>query len=255
MRILLTNDDGIGAPGLKHLFEALPVAEVVIVAPSHERSGAGASISMFKPLHLKEVNWEGAKAYSLSGTPADCVKLAVEILERPDLILSGINPGSNAGRNLFYSGTVGGVLEGSLHGIPGAAISCIGASQPNFTAARSFVPQVIDFLLSGQLPKGTLLNVNVPPGAVNGMRMARQGLGFYRAVPDRRTHPQGHDYFWLGGEKVSFEEHPESDIQLLDQGYATAVPVRLSELTCPDVYEKSRSTFDQLFSRKTKASS
>ena len=252
-KILLINDDGIHAPGLKHLWKGLAeVGDLLIVAPNTERSGVGQGISMHHPLHLERVDWEGdTPAWSLSGTPADCVKIALSVLldEPPDLILSGINSGSNAGRNTFYSGTIGGVIEGALHNIQGAAISCYDCINPLYEVAEQHLPPLVQFLLNHPLPLGTFLNVNFPPRALEkfkGCRLARQGKSYWKEAPyldasERASH------YWIGGVHAQFEEDAESDIALLEQGYMTAVPISIRELTDQAVLKAKAASFASFF--------
>lgn len=236
--LLLTNDDGIHAPGLKHLWQALSdLGEIVIVAPSQDASGSGVSITSTRPLHLHQVPWEGGcSAWSLNGTPADCVKMALSaVLQRPPtLILSGINQGSNSGRTALYSGTVGGVIEGTLKGIPGIAFSFCDLQVPALTATKPYLREIVTRFLTHPLPKGSLLNVNFPYHSerrIAGLRFAKQGQGYWIESPDKRTHPDGFSYYWLGGKWHSSDEDPASDVALLEQGYITAVPLHIGELT------------------------
>lgn len=252
-RILLVNDDGIHAPGLRHLWEVMKdIADLIIVAPSSERSGAGTSISMHIPLHLIPVSWPGdTPAYSLSGTPADCVKMAfAEVLDTPpDLVLSGINPGSNAGRNVFYSGTIGGAIEGLLHGVPGIALSCESHRDPNYAEVASHVPHLVNYLIKHPLPVDTLLNVNFPKD-IKGLRLAKQGKSFWKEEPDRREHPDGFNYYWLAGRNTVFNEEEESDIALIAKGFAAAVPIKVSELTHEEAMNDHAERFASYFSKK-----
>lgn len=251
--ILLTNDDGIKAPGLKHLWRGLSqIADLSIVAPAVEQSGAGVGITTRTPIHIEEVEWsEETLAWSVTGTPADCVKMAVSVLlERvPDLIVSGINRGSNAGRNVLFSGTVGGAIEGVLRGIPGIAVSSSDLIQPNFEVAEKHVAKIVQYLLEAPLQAGTLLNVNFPSGFpdVKGFRFARQGRGYWVESPDARQHPHGSTYYWLGGRHAEFEEEADSDTALLLQGYATAVPVHVNELTDHLMLKQHKEGFEKYF--------
>lgn len=250
-KILLVNDDGIHAPGLRHLWEILhPHADLTVVAPASEKSGAGMSITMYNPLHVQEFDWgEGTRACSVSGTPADCVKLALgELLdEPPDFVFSGINKGTNHGRNVFYSGTVGGAIEATLRNIPSVALSCWSVRDTDYTIANEVILPILRFLQRSPLPAGTLLNVNLPPSApIQGLRLARQGNSYWKETPHRRQHPEGFDYYWLGGVHSDHPEHEESDVHLLQQGYATAVPLRVTELTCHTTLETHRDHFNSL---------
>ncbi|HSX26799.1 MAG TPA: 5'/3'-nucleotidase SurE [Chlamydiales bacterium] len=253
--LLMTNDDGIHAPGIKHLWQAVhEYADVVIVAPLNERSGSGLSITWTKPLHIQPVSWElNTPAWALNnGTPADCIKMALSVLmdRKPDLIISGINRGSNSGRTVLYSGTVGGVIEGALKNIPGIAFSFSDLEAPPLSATKKYIFPLIRHFLDHPLPQGTFLNVNFPYNAekeIKGFRMAKQGKGYWVEAPDRRTHPQGLPYYWLGGIWKSFDEDPESDVALLDQGYVVGVPIQISELTCEATFQKHKILTEKVF--------
>jgi len=254
--LLLTNDDGIFAPGLKHLWEALhEFADVAIVAPAAEKSGSGASITWTKPLVIQPVKWDkDTRAWSLTGTPADCVKMAVSVLldRKPDMVVSGINRGSNPGRTVLYSGTIGGVIEGALKQIPGIAFSfCDLETTPPTSVTKPYIFPLIQHFLKHPLPVGSILNVNFPLNCeqgIQGFRFAKQGRGYWRESPDLRTHPQGMPYYWLGGiwtrEK---DEDPDSDIALLEQGYVTAVPIHVMELTDVAAYKHLKLSAEKHF--------
>ena len=251
--LLITNDDGIHAPGIKHLWQSVhEYAETAIVAPLFEKSGSGLSITWGKPLMIQSVHWEGnAPAWSINGTPADCVKMALAVLleRRPQLIISGINRGSNAGRTVLYSGTIGGVIEGAMKGIPGIAFSYSDYdSIPSVDVTKKFIFPLIQYFINHPLPPGTILNVNFPYASkeIKGVRIAMQGKGHWSEQPDKRIHPDGLPYYWLGGCWRSFEEEPESDVALLEQGYITAVPLQIDQLTHPEVF----STHKEAIARK-----
>ncbi len=234
--ILITNDDGIYAEGIKHLWETLlPHFDLTIIAPSEERSAVGLGVTIRDPLQIQTVAWEGkTRAWKVTGTPADCVRMAMSVIldTPPDLIVSGINRGSNAGRNVLYSGTVGGVIEGVFRNIPGIAFSCVRQESPNYKEAGQWIPSLVRHCLEHPLPKGTLLNVNFPDTpTIQGVRLAKQGQGFWIEEPDKRLHPEGHAYYWLGGKWHDLEEEAESDVQLLKEGFAAAVPIHVGELT------------------------
>ena len=187
-KILLVNDDGIGAPGLKALWEALhDCAEISIIAPATEKSGAGLGITLRKPLLIEAVAWDKATpAWKVTGTPADCVRLGIStILDSiPDLIVSGINRGSNAGKTVLYSGTVGGVIEGTLRGIPGIALSCHDFENPDYGRTKRWISSLVAHLLEHPLPKGTLLNVNFPDTPeILGLKLAKQGQSYWIEDP------------------------------------------------------------------------
>jgi 5'-nucleotidase len=253
-KLLLTNDDGIFAEGMKNLYLALKeIADITIVAPLSEQSGVGVGISLRKPLQIQEIEWQnGIKAFAVNGTPADCVKMALSVLlqDTPDLIVSGINRGSNAGRNLLYSGTVGGVIEGVLRDIPGIALSCVDFFKPNFDLARNSAALFVDYILKNPLKRGTLLNVNIPSQniAFKGIRFARQGMGYWVENPSKRVHPDGYSYYWLGGKHPYHQEVEDSDVALLDMGYITAVPAFVNELTHYEEFNLRKDQFNYQFS-------
>jgi 5'-nucleotidase len=250
--ILITNDDGIDAIGIKTLFNALKdFAKISIVAPSRQRSGSGLGITVHDPLIVDHVPWENAAAWKVSGTPADCVRLALSVfLERkPDLIVSGVNPGANHGRILLYSGTVGGIIEGSLRGIPGVAFSCYDWTDPDLESAEKYILPIITNLLDHPLPKGCFLNVNFPPKKhpIRGVKMARQGLGYWIENIDEPLSKEGPHYFWPSERWHHHEEHEESDVTLLEKGFVTAVPIKITELTDHAVILERKESFESLF--------
>ncbi len=250
--ILITNDDGINALGIRHLWKALSaVANITIVAPLTERSGAGLSMTLTKPLQIQKVKWEdNTKAFRVSnGTPADCVKLALNnvLTQTPDLIVSGINHGSNSGRSIFYSGTVGAIMDGAFRGIPGIAFSCLRAEAQSFKAAEKYILSIVNYVLENPMSNGSFLNVNFPStDEIKGIKLARQGLGYWLDSPVERTHPEGHNYYWLGCKFTPAEqEHIDSDVHLLKEGYATAVPINLNETTDLEHFQKNRAAFEE----------
>jgi len=252
-KILITNDDGIEAEGLHHLSEALSgIGELYIIAPAIEQSGSGVGITLRSPLLIESVPWKNnIPAWKVSGTPADCVKMAVsKILPfKPDLIVSGINRGSNSGKNIFYSGTIGGVIEGVLRHIPGIAFSCEGFLNPNFHIAAKYIAAIVQHVLDEPLPKGTFLNINFPTenGDIVGFKLARQGKGYWLENLHERLHPDGKPYYWLGGVWNTQEEHEDSDVRYLREGYMTAVPIHIEELTHHGLIEDRKATFEDLF--------
>ena len=253
--ILITNDDGIHAPGIKHLWSALKnYADLAIIAPAAEQSSVGLSITLRNPLHLEKIHWpESICAWSVSGTPADCVKMALRVIlsKKPDLVVSGINRGTNSGRAVLYSGTVGGTIEAVMQDIPGIAFSCFDYEDPDYKSAEGLIPKIVDYILKHPLPSGTLLNVNFPSQShnpVKGIKMTRQGKGYWGEDPDQRSHPsEGHHYYWLGAKYKEYEEEMDGDVHLLTQGYVTAVPVHVGELTDHKHLQERRNHFEQIF--------
>lgn len=254
LKILICNDDGIHAPGLRVLWEALfeaALGELVIIAPAVEKSGTGAAITWDRPLLIQEVNWHGkTPAWSIDGTPADCVKLGLNVIlkEMPDLIISGINAGSNAGRNVLHSGTIGAAIESILHGIPSIAISCEDGDTPNYHVAKKYIKPLVEFVLKNPLTPGTLLNVNVPHAAhdfVKGCRLTRQGKGRWVANPKLHVETKNGPTYFLGGKPEEVEEIEDCDIALLRQGYLTAVPIHIHELTDRVELNAKREKFEE----------
>lgn len=253
--ILIVNDDGIHAPGIKHLWNALvDKADLAIVAPAFEQSGVGMGITYRTPLHVEKVQWErNTPAWKVTGTPADCVRMALSVIldRKPDLIVSGINKGVNAGGVLLYSGTVAGVIEGTFRHIPGIAFSHADYENPQYSDFEEHIYPIVSYLLKNPLPSGSFLNVNHPKTApIKGFRLAKQGLGYYLEDPDQRLHPEGYPYYWMSGKWSNHAEHEESDVALLNEGYLTAVPIRITELTDHAHREKTHADFSQLHSNR-----
>lgn len=235
MRILLTNDDGIYAPGLRALRQELrKLGEVTVVAPATEQSAVGHSITLLTPLLVQPVfDPDGSPlGWAVEGKPADCVKLAlVELLEEtPDLVVSGINAGSNVGINVLYSGTVAAAIEGAFFGITSIAVS-LEYSDPiylDFGEAARIARQLIERLIN-QRGGGQLFNINIPSldrGSPKGVRIVPQGVVRYREQFQRRTDPRGRVYFWTMPELVPLESKPDTDVTALAEGYITITPLR-----------------------------
>ena len=252
-KILITNDDGIHAPGLRLLWQALKeIATLYIVAPSKEQSGAASGISINKTLLLQEVEWSSCtRAWKTDGKPADCIKLALGVLFdfKPDLIVSGINHGANSGRNVLYSGTIGAVIEGVLRNVPGIAFSYTCSKTPHFPHVETFIPPIIHYVLQFPLAHGTLLNVNFPDKEANqikGYKMARQGQSYWMEKPIQTSSCGPSSSYHMEGTPIDYEEHVESDISLLKEGYITAVPIHVHELTDHDHLTAQKGSFETL---------
>lgn len=254
MKILLTNDDGIHAPGLFALHEALKSDhDLHIVAPEAEMSAVGHAITLVDPIRVKTVQKNGHFfGYAVSGTPADCVKIAVqEILDPPpDIILSGINWGNNVGVNILYSGTVSAATEGAFLGIPSAAISLGIQKKPDFVFAAGFSRQVVRILTESGLKDGTALNVNIPPVSpemISGVCLARQGTSRFEERFEKRRDPRGNVYYWLSGEKFIENGNPHNDSAALKQNKITITPIHY-DLTAEGELSrlKSAHVLDQL---------
>lgn len=232
MKILLTNDDGINALGLRVLAEELGKTwDVLIVAPDTERSAVGHAITTATPLRVTEVRRDG-ELYGLavSGTPADCVKIAINsLLEKPvDLVISGINQGPNTGMNVIYSGTVSAATEATMLNIPAFAVSLDSFTSREFGPAAKFAAGLARIILEKGLPEGVLLNVNVPalPAAkINGVCVTRQGMARFREEFHKRVDPRGRAYWWLGGEMMEVEEAEGTDSEALKEGMISVTPL------------------------------
>lgn len=238
MRILLTNDDGIYAPGLRALRAELKrIADVTVVAPATEQSAVGHSITLLTPLLVQEVldDEQQLMGWAVEGRPADCVKLALaELLpEPPDAIISGLNAGSNAGINVLYSGTVAAAIEGAFYGRTSIAVS-LEYTKPkplDFPRAAQIARQVIEQILAHQPADGSLFNVNIPSlekGPIRGIRTVPQNVAPYLETFDRRTNPRGRVYFWTSPGLVCPEPHPDSDVTALAEGYITVTPLQFN---------------------------
>ena len=247
--ILLTNDDGIGAPGLYALVrEIRKTADAVVVAPASERSAVGHAITISTPLRVVEYERDGTFfGYAVKGTPADCVKIAVWALlkRRPDAVVSGINLGPNTGINTIYSGTVSAATEGALLSIPSFAVSLATYHRPDFRYAAKFARKLVKVLLREGLPPGVYLNVNVPAcpeREVQGVRITRQGMALYREEFDRRTDPQGRVYYWLTGQKVNKEKESNVDDGAILSKCVSVTPVHydLTKYECIEPLKRWR---------------
>lgn len=234
MRLLLTNDDGIFADGLAALREALAdIADAVyVIAPDRERSAVGHAITMHRPLRVRKASFEDQQIHGwvVDGTPADCVKLALESLvpEIPDLVIAGINCGPNLGTDVLYSGTVASAMEGLINGIPSLAVSLATRHTPNYSLAARFTRQLLPLILENGLPTGTLLNVNVPGCDPRGYRITRLGTLRYVNAIDKRTDPRGRDYFWMAGRpEVVGQTSPDTDIAAVQDGYISVTPIKV----------------------------
>jgi 5'-nucleotidase len=232
--ILITNDDGIMAPGILNLVEAVKdLGKVVVVAPDKPQSGMGHAITIGQPLRLQSVNiFEGIEAWQCSGTPVDCVKLAVDkVLHRkPDICLSGINHGANHSINVIYSGTMSAAVEAAIESIPSAGFSLLDHSvEADFTGARIYARMIVQQMLKSRLDKHTVLNVNipaVPSELIKGVKICKQAYAKYEEDFVQRSDPNGKKYFWLTGEFVNFDKGKDSDVWALEHNYVSVVPVQ-----------------------------
>jgi len=226
-KILVTNDDGIHSEGIVALELALePLGEVITVAPAHEMSAASHSLTLSRPLRIDKID---ERHYSVDGTPADCVTLAMNKIitdGMPDIVVSGINKGGNLGDDVTYSGTVAGALEAAMYGLPGIAVSLVQRVDFEFGPAAEFAAELTRRVLSDGLPKGTLLNVNVPPGPVRGVRVTRQGSKIVRPTIIEGVDPRQRKYYWIGEESFTWNEEDGTDYQAQRQGFVSVTPLR-----------------------------
>jgi 5'-nucleotidase len=232
MRILLTNDDGINAPGLAALYKELKkIGEVTVVAPDSEKSAVGHAITLSDPLRVWNFEKNGEFfGYAVKGTPADCVKIAYWALleKKPELVVSGINLGSNSGMNVIYSGTVSAATEGTILNIPSFAISLTTFTNPDFTYSAKFARKLAEILYQKGLPQGTFLNVNVPPAKeeeIQGVIITRQGKAAYMEHFDKRIDPANRVYYWLTGKKVKIEEDINVDDYAILKNCVSITPI------------------------------
>ena len=231
-RILITNDDGIHSDGLIKLEEALKsVGDVYVVAPAAEMSGASHSLTLARPLRIRQMD---ARHWAVDGTPTDCITLALNRIlteeQRPQICVSGINHGGNLGDDATYSGTVAGALEATILGVPGLALSLVARDNFNFTQSAAFAVQAVRKVLEEGLPEGTLLNINIPPGEIKGVRVTRQGIKNARPVITEHIDPRGKPYFWIGEEYFNTNSEEGTDYHAIEMGYVSVTPLR-SDMT------------------------
>ncbi|MCK8142841.1 5'/3'-nucleotidase SurE [Flavobacterium sp. I-SCBP12n] len=232
--ILITNDDGVSAPGIRALISVMSeLGEVIVVAPDSPQSAMGHAITTNSTLYLNKISNinDPIQEYSCSGTPVDCVKLAVnEILKRkPDLCVSGINHGSNSSINVIYSGTMSAAVEAGIEGIPAIGFSLMDFNwNANFEPIKNFVRKIALEVLKNGLPDGVVLNVNFPKlqeKEIKGIRICRQAKARWMEKFDKRKTPQGRDYYWLAGEFVNQDKGEDTDEWALENNYISVVPV------------------------------
>jgi len=243
MNVLLTNDDGIHAPALRQLREALaPIGRVITVAPDRDQSATSHSLTLHRPFRIQQ---HEADVYSVDGTPTDCVVTAFYgLLEtRPDVVISGINHGPNMGEDVFYSGTVAAAIEGTLQGVPAIATSLATREASDFVDPARFVARLAARVLERGLPKRQLLNVNLPHrpwDQIRGVRLTRLGSRRYDDTLIRKVDPRGRDYYWIGGEAPVWETLEGSDFHAVSEGWVSVTPMRL-DLTDDVALEEMRS--------------
>jgi 5'-nucleotidase len=228
--ILVTNDDGVHAPGLIALRNAMTaLGETYIVAPDRERSAAGHSLTLDRPIRAEEIR---EHVFSVNGTPTDCVTIGISKLlpKKPDLVVSGINKGGNLGDDITYSGTVSAAIEGTIFGIPSIAFSLISDKQYHFETAAFLATKIASYVLEYSLPFDTLLNVNFPnirKQEIKGIKITRQGKRIYENSIQETFNPWGEKYYWIGGGRTFWEHGDEADMEAVQQNYVSITPIHL----------------------------
>jgi 5'-nucleotidase len=231
-RILLTNDDGIHSDGLIKLEQALrEIGDVYVVAPAAEMSGASHSLTLARPLRIRQID---DRHWTVDGTPTDCITLAlnkiIPVDELPHICASGINHGGNLGDDATYSGTVAGALEATILGVPGLAFSLVAREHFDFTEAARFAVTAVRKVLSEGLPEGTLLNINIPAGEIKGVLVTRQGIKNARPVITEHIDPRGKPYFWIGEEYFNSNAAGGTDYNAIERGFISVTPLK-SDMT------------------------
>ncbi len=250
--ILVVNDDGITAPGIKVLLEEMQkLGNVVVVAPDAPQSGMGHAITIGKPLRLDKIQlYEGVEMYKCSGTPVDCVKLAVDRIfkdQKPHLCVSGINHGLNYSINVLYSGTMSAAVEGAIEGIPSIGFSLDDFSHgADFSHTRPYVLSIAEQVLNNGLPKGTLLNVNFPhiEKGIKGIKICRQANGNWVEEFEYRVDPHNRDYFWMTGRYDWVDRGEDTDVFAINNGYASIVPTQFDMTAHHAIPELNSWSFD-----------
>ncbi|WP_288183653.1 5'/3'-nucleotidase SurE [uncultured Sporomusa sp.] len=234
LHILLTNDDGILAPGIRALWQELAqIARITVVAPDSEKSASSQAITVHHPIWVDKhpIDSQNISAWRVGGTPTDCVKVALESLlthDLPDVIVSGINQGSNLGTDVLYSGTVSAAIEGALHGLPAIAMSLDSWQACDFSPAAKAARRIVETMVDKKLPPNTLLNVNVPALPENQLRdlmITKLGVRSYENTFERRLDPRGRTYYWMSGHVSETENDPDSDITAVKNGKISVTPI------------------------------
>ena len=232
--ILVTNDDGINAPGIRTLISVIKdIGDVIVVAPDSPQSGMGHAITINSTLHSSRITPKNSEIieYSCSGTPADCVKLAINELmpRKPDLCVSGINHGSNSSINVIYSGTMSAAIEAGIEGVPAIGFSLLDYSwNADFSQSKDFIRKITLNALNNGIPKGVVLNVNIPAvkkSDIKGVKICRQAKAYWIEEFDKRKNPLGQEYYWLTGKFVNKDQGEDTDEWALKNNYISIVPV------------------------------
>ena len=242
--ILISNDDGIYAPGIYALWEAMSeIGKTTVVAPNTEKSAVGHAITISDPIRIEEVKRSnGFKGYAVNGTPADSVKIAVKSIMKvkPDIIISGINAGANVGQSLLYSGTISAASEGTFLGIPSIAISLDALRDMDFSTSKVVAKKIVNKVLEHGMPNDTLLNVNIPKdveGGIKGYQITHQGAIYFEDNFEKREDPRGRIYYWMTGDVKDTDIELESDGVSIKEGYVSITPLQL-QMTNFDFIEK-----------------
>ena len=233
--ILITNDDGIHAPGIRFLIETIrPLGDVLVVAPDKPQSAMGHAVTIQSPLRIhKLAETPGYREYSCNGTPADCIKLGEKVILRgkPDLIVSGINHGSNASINILYSGTMAAVIEGAMENVPSIGFSLNDyMHDADFSHCGKLITSIAANVLENGLPNGICLNVNIPAlngSPFKGIKITRQAKAYWNEIFDERKDPHSRDYYWLRGDFVNLDEDEDNDFWAINNNYVSIVPVQI----------------------------
>lgn len=241
-RILITNDDGYHAAGIIALENALKeIGDVYVVAPASEMSGASHSLTLARPLRIRQID---ARHWTVDGTPTDCVTLALNQIfaqdEDFDICASGINAGPNLGDDATYSGTVAGALESTILGVSGLAFSLVVSRDQDYTESAKIAKELTAKALQEGLPKGTLLNINIPKGTPKGFHITKQGFKDARPVISEHTDPRGKLYYWIGENRIGFHAEGGTDFEAIDKGFVSITPMR-SDLTNHEVIKDLKS--------------
>lgn len=228
VRILITNDDGYQSEGIIALENALSeIGEVFVVAPASEMSGASHSLTLARPLRIRQID---ARHWTVDGTPTDCVTLAINRIfapaERPAICVSGINHGANLGDDATYSGTVAGAMEATILGVPGLAFSLVANRSHDFSESAKVARELTAKAIAEGLPENTLLNINVPKGVPKGFRITKQGFKNARPVIPEHIDPRGKPYYWIGEERSGFHAEGGTDFEAIDEGFVSVTPMR-----------------------------
>ncbi len=252
--ILVTNDDGITAPGIRMLIEVMnTIGDVVVVAPDSPQSGMGHAITINSTLYCTEITVDDGpqKEYQCSGTPADCVKLAIrELLDRkPDLCVSGINHGSNSSINVIYSGTMSAAIEAGIEGVPAIGFSLLDFRwSADFSPLKPFIKKIVNNALAHKIPSDVVLNVNfplLPQDEIKGIKICRQAKAHWVEKFDKRQSPMGRDYYWLTGEFINEDLGDDTDEAALDKGYISIVPTQFDLTAHHAIQQLNTWNFDE----------